>query len=354
MSRPSFALRLALSAPLALLLAAPANAAPQLLWSYDSFGETVSPAGGWMGGYSPDRWGGFTYMGHTWAYPLTDEGDGDWLDDASISNWMTNEAAVVYDGEFEWTTYVSDNDAIGGVIGQGTDEVWMVLMCGPDSDSSCPLPDHAGDVVLLDITARGAREIAVAHDTYPSRTPFDMHISVNDGTITAWSDDTGWAVSGAITDGTSMSRVGFYAFNCGGIQDGVAGSAFGLPMVYGLDDDDDDIIDDVDNCEFVLNADQSDNDNDGIGDACDESSGDADTDSDTDTDTDTDSDTDTDTDSDADADTDSGNTDSGALDTGDFSLVKTPGSCGCATSPESGLASLFVAMGAVLSSRRRR
>lgn len=333
---------------LLLALAAPAHAAPQLIWSYDAFGDYVAPTDGWSGGWSSDRWGGFEYGGHTWAYPLTDEGDGNWYEDASISNWMTNPAGTVYDGEFIWDAFVSDDDAIGGVIGQGSSELWMVLICGAGSNSSCPIDNHAGDVVLLHVTARGAEELGSAPGRYPTNEIFDMHMSSNDGVLRAWSEAGRWEVSGPIPDGTMMGNVGFYAYNCGGFRGDTAGSAVTQPMLYALDDDGDTIIDDHDNCEATANADQADGDSDGMGDACDEvvdtGGGDADTDTDTDADSDADADTDTDTDTDVDS---AGNTDTG-------SVIKTAGSCGCAAAPESGAAGLLIGLGAALLGRRRR
>ena len=339
-----------------LALATPAHAAPQLLWSYDAFGDYVSPTDGWNGDYSPDRWGGFEYGGHTWAYPLTDEGDGEWFQDAAISNWMTNPAEPVFDGEFTWDAYISDDDAIGGVIGRTSDELWMIVLCGDTRNSDCPVSNHEGDAVLLHVTSRGgAEELASAHARYGTDI-FDLHMSSNDGTVRAWSDDLGFDISGPITDGTAMTEDGFYAYNCGGSDGDNVNCAFTQPKVYGLDDDDDDVIDDVDNCETTANADQDDADGDGTGDACDDTpgdtGGDADTDTDTDTDTDADSDTDTDTDTDADSDSDADVDSAGNLDTG--SVLKTAGSCGCASGPESGAAGLALAVGAVLLGRRRR
>ncbi len=335
---------------LLLALVAPAEASPQLVWSYDAFGDYVAPADGWAGTYTADRWGGFDYGGHTWAYPLTDEGSGGWFENASISNWMTNPAVPVRDGEFTWDAYITDDDGIGGVIGQGPDEAWMVLLCGAGRSSSCPVPNHVGDVVLLHITAtRGAEELDFVHAPYPTGEVFDVHMSSNDGVLRAWSDASGWDLSGPITDGTMMSNVGFYAYNCGGITNNYANCAFTQPLLYALDDDGDDIVDDHDNCEATPNPDQADRDGDGIGDACDDSTdtgGDADTDTDTDADTDADSDADTDTDADADVDS------TGNLDTG--TAIKTAGSCSCASGPESGVAGMFVAVGAVLLGRRRR
>ena len=348
---------------LLLALSAPAFAAPQLVWSYDDFGSPVAGVDGWSSGYSPDQWGAFEYGGHPWTYPLTDETSGRWLEDAPISNWMVNDAVTVYDGEFTFQAYVSDDDGMGSVIATTSTAAWVVVLC--TREGSCP--DGAeggrnGSVTLLKIDRSGATALDTANDTYPNSAIFDIHVSSNDGVIRAWSDSTGWEVTGAIPDGTSMSGVGFYAYNCGGYDDRAYNCAFSQPELYGLDDDNDNVIDDNDNCEFDANTNQLDRDGDGIGDVCDESTdtgggGDADTDTDSDTDTDTDSDTDTDTDTDSDTDSDT-DTDSGTLDSDAGGTIpgeiKTAGSCGCASAPSTSAVGVLGALAAMLLGRRRR
>ena len=338
-------------------LTAPASAAPQRVWSYDDFEAEVAGVDGWSSGYSPDQWSGFNYGGHTWAAPQTDEDSGRWLEDAPISNWMVNDAVTVYDGEFTFQAYNAEDDGIGGVIATTSTAAWVVVLC--TREGSCPDGANGGrngSVTLLKIDSSGATALDSANDTYPTGEIFDIHVSSNDGVIRAWSNDTGWEVTGAIPDGTSMSGVGFYAYNCGGFRDGTYNCAFSQPELYGLDDDDDNIIDDKDNCEFDANTNQMDGDGDGIGDVCDDSTdtgGDADTDTDTDSDTDADSDTDTDTDTDTDADTDSGTLDS---DVGNDlpGEIKTAGSCGCASAPSGSAVGVLGALAAMLLGRRRR
>ena len=63
LSRTLAATRLAVIGAVALAAALPAHASSQLLWSYDSFGDSVAATDGWGGGYTPDRWAGFDYGG---------------------------------------------------------------------------------------------------------------------------------------------------------------------------------------------------------------------------------------------------------------------------------------------------
>ena len=268
---------------------------------------------------------------------------------------MTNPADDVYDGEFTWNAYISDDDAIGGVIGQSDGELWMVLMCGADSlHSACPVSGHDGDAVLLHVTSGSAEELDSVHVQYPASTVFDLHLSSNDGVVRAWSDDVGFNLSGAIPNGTPMGNVGFYVYNCGGIVDNSASCAFTEPALYAVDDDDDGVPDDEDNCELDSNVGQSDRDVDGIGDDCDsatDTGGDADTDADSDADGDADSDSDSDT---ATGDS-SGGADSAADDTGDGSTQAddaTSKSGGCGPPATGGYGLLLGCLG--IARRRRR
>ena len=70
---------------------------------------------------------------------------------------------------------------------------------------------------------------------------------------------------------TPDGDIGYYAYDAGGWSYyGETETFFGNMTVYLMDDDEDGVADDSDNCEFEANPSQEDSDDDGIGDACDE------------------------------------------------------------------------------------
>jgi MYXO-CTERM domain-containing protein len=88
---------------------------------------------------------------------------------------------------------------------------------------------------------------------------------MNDGKIRASLGNVKLSVD--TIDDRQMNQVGFYSYNSGAADGSYL--FFSNPTLFAMDDDDDGVIDDEDNCEKDANPDQADADGDGIGAVCD-------------------------------------------------------------------------------------
>ncbi|MFZ5481554.1 MAG: hypothetical protein ACOZNI_32630 [Myxococcota bacterium] len=332
-----------------LLLCTHAAAGTVEVWTYDDFPseQYIDGRGGWEAGFEYDPWYGYQMDdGAVWALPVTDNNTddypGDWGEGGPLDNWLVNEAETVGDGVFSAIYYSRDDDPLGIVVAHADGETfYMFVLCGAEgAQGNCPFDIQSGTSAIVRLS-RGEPEVLDL-----DRASFDMYgvgdvsFSLNDGVLTATSDELGIEMS--VEDDTydSVNAVGFWAYDAGiGAGDTDTWVAFGEPVLYAHDDDDDGVIDDADLCEFEHASTDAD------GDGCEDE---ADADTDTDADTDADSDTDTDTDTDTD---DTGKPAGGGGDKAGG--LQTAGGCSCdgGTSGLVGLAPLLLAAGAA---RRRR
>lgn len=249
-------------------------------WSVEDFpreGEIVGWEG-WEGGYEGDGWASQRSDADSWAYSLADHApSGELGDGGPYDNWIVNEAVPVQQGEFSVVTYPTDNDAFGVVVAHARDRYVLLLVCGEEgndtSTQSCPvsgLESHA--TALVEVIGSRADVLDVADVGARTGEESEIAIRMDNGVLTATIGRV--SLSTKVDKDFQLSGVGFYAFNEGlydesGESDGDT-VYFRSPVLSWMDEDDDEVVDDEDNCETVRNPDQADADDDGLGTACDE------------------------------------------------------------------------------------
>ena len=263
-----------------LSLLALADAGTIEAWSEDDFGNDQTLDGrGWESGWPVDSW--YAYEGR--ALTLTDENIGDrdfpgFGEGTPADNWLIRTGvAKVGQGLTEILFFNEDDDAFGLVTNHDTDDTFYLLI---HSDDNAPPPFDNGwrSSLLLAKVERGEAE-SLAEVRVDIRT------------------DDRWNKLGLKVDGQELSILlnddlveqvidpdplgpgvsGLYSYDSG--SSSWSGSLAGADWITSawLDEDDDGVTDDGDNCEFDPNADQEDSDGDGIGDVCDSSIGGGDT-----------------------------------------------------------------------------
>jgi len=272
----------------ALLLAAVPAQAQSLVevWTYNDFETNESYAGydGWDNGYSDDIW--FGYEGNTANYVFSSTDDGDDGDEfgtgGPADNWLVHEDIAVEDGMITAYMWTEDDDTMGIIFGFQDKNNWLGFALtgegGGGGGTSSPFGADSAEGVLVKVQDGEVEVLETARMAYEDNTVQRIGISFNDGEVVGlfWEDytdelDQPFDTIEASTDGFGSGSGGVYAYNAGGSDDGDRSWAgFGNIQVYQWDDDEDGVVDDEDNCEFVENPDQEDADGDGIGTACDD------------------------------------------------------------------------------------
>jgi hypothetical protein len=272
---------------LALALAQPAHALV-LEWSYNAFpnDDWIAGTDDWTSGYETDPWYGFTDdAGVPWAMAYTDDNGGDWGTGEALDDFLVNPAVPVGDGRFDAWFSTEDDDSLGLVIGQqDAGNYYLFVMCGASDgrDADCPLAlSTPTGSAIVKIERGNATILAETEATYTQGSEGQLSFKLNDGVLSASYTDGGVYLSASDTTFTSFDSVGFWAYDAGYGGDESSQTGFSRPILWATDDDGDGVIDDDDNCEFDVNADQADADRDGVGDACDDPTEPGDTGTDT-------------------------------------------------------------------------
>lgn len=275
-----------------LALCAPPARASDLLdfWSYETYAEGASMVGvdGWVGGFEADLWYGFSSSttGSSYVYSSTDNNEtdypGDWGEGGALDNWLVNGEVVIEDGVVRAISYTEDDDTVG-LICRFEDAGNFVLFLMIGEGGTSPLDGLYGPVsAIVKVTDGVAELLGSTEQTYTSSSMLGLELACDEGRVQAsvWQTyDEYWSgadfellVSGA--GPRAAGGVGFYAYDAGGYSDAETFTVFGAVHVLAIDEDEDGVADDADNCEEAANADQSDRDGDRLGDACDEAPGD--------------------------------------------------------------------------------
>ncbi|MDG1479815.1 MAG: hypothetical protein P8R54_09495 [Myxococcota bacterium] len=246
-------------------------------WYYDDYPdeEAVDGYQAWVSGYSGDEWYGYQDGEIPLVYSLSDDNGGSFGSGDAADNWLVYEDASWNDAMFKTVFYSEDDDALGLVFHFQDDENYYMFLMSQDSTPVSVGSDSF--MALVKVEDGDATVLESEREDYRLDSLNTIAIEYNDGTITVsyWEDDDSDGspdVSfSAEDDSFEGGALGFYSYDCG-YEGGWSNSnlAFGAAEVLAIDDDEDGVIDDDDNCEFVENSDQADEDGDGIGDLCDD------------------------------------------------------------------------------------
>ncbi|MFT5679138.1 MAG: hypothetical protein ACI8RZ_000042 [Myxococcota bacterium] len=246
-------------------------------WYYDDYPdeEYVDGVDGWVSGYEGDPWYGSQQGEIPLVYSTSDDNGGSFGSGDAIDNWLIYEDANWNDARFQTVFLSEDDDALGLVFHFQDDENYYMFLMSQDST---PVEVNSNTfMALVKVEDGEATVLESESEEYEIDSLNRIAIEYNDGVITVsyWddADDDGSAdVSfSAEDDSFEGGAMGFYSYDCG-YEGSWSNSnlAFGAAEILAIDDDSDGVIDDDDNCEFVENADQADEDDDGIGNLCDD------------------------------------------------------------------------------------
>lgn len=260
------------------LLALSAGALAQDTIELDTYrfqdGATMSGSDGWEGGYDGDEWYGYEGDGLNLVLSLSDDNGGSFGSGDAADNWLVYTPIKQLDAMMVSGVYTEDDDAVGFVFGfQDRENYYLFLM----TRGSSPIDTDGSGAMLVKIKNGDFTILDADRDSYETEQVGAVTVSYNDGTLSVsyWSGEASGSpdISLSASDGEyKAGSFGFYAYDAGydGGGWGNTNTGFVSPTFYGYDDDGDGIIDDDDNCEFVENADQADEDGDGRGNACDD------------------------------------------------------------------------------------
>lgn len=310
---------------LCMLTAAHAGVIPA--WSMDGFGDGQYPADGdWAAGYTDGSW----YFYDDYLVDVGDEniGDNGYDQDefpgygagTAADNWLVR--GVTLDDLVVTMTFINnDDDAFGLVSHHSSGESFYLLF---HSQNSAPPPVFSADsdrLYLLRI-ADGRPSVLGSAGARLSRNDWNrLTLTVDDGQLTvALNGET--EIEATDDDPLPAGRAGVYSYDNGyEDRDQSLGYIESIAVSW-VDEDDDGVADDEDNCEELANEDQADADGDGLGDLCDDEPTGGDTGEPTGGDTGEPTGT-----------SDSGLPTSDSGPGGDGTVVLVNAGCGCTTSP---------------------
>ncbi|HJN72366.1 MAG TPA: hypothetical protein QGF58_00415 [Myxococcota bacterium] len=252
-----------------MIFVAAAFAGTQTAWEVTDFGSEGPLVGeaGWEGGFDDDSW----YVFESKACPLTDRSVEDYGGHVAYGLGGPEDNWVVNGGEYRDMTVTvkfenADDDAFGVVSNLSNEGATMYLAVHTAASSPPPGQPRSTGTLLLYRVEQGSGVLVGDNAAEADSGENTLEIRVNDDRVNVRFNGEN-LINYVDAEPLGFGRGGLYSYDCGA-EDAAEVRARSV-KVGRIDEDDDTIVDDEDNCEDTPNADQADSDGDGVGDACD-------------------------------------------------------------------------------------
>lgn len=229
------------------------------------FGPPLVGRAGWEGGYEGDGWRTSEGFALSWSDDNVGDQDVRFGEGTAADNWIVN-GPIGEDVVIRAEGGNQDDDFLGIVVAHSDRENFYLIGVTRNS-APPPLLQSRGPQVLVYRVQDGEADILVSQ-SYDGGGQLEFEVTLDDGEVDVVVNGERFLFEEP--EPLPPGRGGLYAYDTG--HDGGFGSTeagFSSFGMWYLDEDDDGIIDDEDNCEEETNPGQEDVDEDGLGDACD-------------------------------------------------------------------------------------